>query len=72
MHIFKYSQRRGTKAAEMENQVSPQIKEERSKKLIELSSKNEKEFMNKIVGKEMKVLFEQNEGEYVIGHTTNY
>ena len=72
MHIFKYSQRRGTKAAEMENQVSPQIKEERSKKLIELSSKNEKEFMNKFVGKEMKVLFEQNEGEYVIGHTTNY
>ena len=41
MHIFKYSQRKGTKAAVMPNQVDGKIKEERSKKLIELSNENE-------------------------------
>ena len=35
MHIFKYSQRKGTKAAEMPEQISPEEKEKRSKKLIE-------------------------------------
>ena len=43
MHIFKYSQRKGTKAAEMPEQISPEEKEKRSKKLIELSDKNEEE-----------------------------
>ena len=41
MHIFKYSQRHGTKAEKMPNQVDAKIKEERSRKLIELSDKNE-------------------------------
>lgn len=36
MHIFKYSPRKGTKAAEMKNQVNGNIKEERSRKLIEI------------------------------------
>ena len=40
MHIFKYSVRKGTKAASMPNQINGNIKEERSKKLIELSNKN--------------------------------
>lgn len=72
MHIFKYSQRNGTKAAIMENQVDGNIKEERSNILIELSDKNEKEFMEKYIGKQVKVLFEQIVGEYIEGHTKNY
>ena len=40
MHIFKYSPRKGTKAADMENQVSPQIKHERSEKLLQLNKEN--------------------------------
>ena len=72
MHVFKYSPRKGTKAAEMDNQILPNIKEERSRALIELSRKNEKEFMEKFIGKQVEVLFEQKEGEYIIGHTTNY
>lgn len=72
MHVFKYSPRKGTKAAEMKQQVSPEEKEERSKKLIELSNNNEKEYMSKFVGKKLDVLFEQHEGEYIVGHTTNY
>ena len=43
MHIFKYSPRKGTKAAIMPNQIEGNIKEERSRKLIALSDENEKE-----------------------------
>ena len=43
MHIFKYSPRKGTKAATMPNQIEGKIKEQRSKKLIELSKQNQEE-----------------------------
>ena len=59
MHVFKYSKREGTKAAVMQNQVSPQIQEERSKKIIELSDFNENEYNKSQIGKEVKVLFEE-------------
>lgn len=72
MHIFKYSQRKGTKAAVMPNQVDGKIKEERSKKLIELSNENEYNYNRKHIGKQVEVLFEEREGEYLKGHTTNY
>ena len=42
-HVFKYSPRKGTKAADMQDQLDGSIKEKRSKLLIELSNKNEKE-----------------------------
>lgn len=72
MHIFKYSPRKCTKAALMKNQVSGDIKEERSKKLIELSDKNQKEHNEKYIGQKLEVLFEEREKEYIKGHTTNY
>lgn len=72
MHVFKYSKRDGTVAAKMDSQISENIKEERSKRLIELSNKNEREFLNKYRGKELEVLFEVKEKEYIKGHTTNY
>ena len=72
MHIFKYSQRKGTKAAVMPNQVDGKIKEERSKKLIELSNENEYNYNKKYIGKQVEVLFEEREGQYLKGHTTNY
>ena len=72
MHIFKYSQRKGTKAAEMPNQIDGKIKEERSNKLIELSETNTKKQNEEYIGKDMKVLFEERDGEYIKGHTTNY
>lgn len=50
-HIFKYSQRKGTRAAVMPNQIDGNIKEERSRKLIELSDKNEIEYNKKYIGK---------------------
>ena len=72
MHVFKYSPRKGTKAAVMENQVSGNIKEERSKRLIELSNKNEIEYNNKYIGKEVEVLFEEKKDGIYKGHTQNY
>ena len=72
MHVFKYSQRDGTKAAIMKEQIDGNIKEERSNKLIELSDKNEKEFIEKCIGKKVDVLFEQVVEEYIEGHTKNY
>ena len=76
MHVFKYSQRKGTKAAVMPNQIDGKIKEERSRKLIELSNKNEEEYNREYIGKEVEVLFEEphieNETRYMKGHTTNY
>lgn len=72
MHIFKYSIRKGTKAASMPDQVDGKIKEERSKKLIELSNKNEIEKNKKYINQEVEVLFEEKDGQYYKGHTTNY
>ena len=58
MHVFKYSQRKGTKAAVMKGQIDGNKKEERSQKLIELSNKNEKEYNENYAGKEVEVLWE--------------
>ncbi|KOA21240.1 threonylcarbamoyladenosine tRNA methylthiotransferase MtaB [Clostridium homopropionicum DSM 5847] len=75
MHIFKFSPRTGTRAAVFEDQVDGKVKEERSKRLIKLNEENEKEFMNKFIGREMSVLFEQGsnymENSYE-GYTPNY
>ena len=72
MHVFKYSPRKGTRAASMPYQIDGKIKEERSHKLIELSNKNEKEFLDKYINKEVEVLFEQEQNGYINGHTSNY
>lgn len=72
MHIFKYSKRKGTVAEKMENQIDENIKEERSKMLIELSNRNEEEILKKYINKTIDVLFEEKKDEYWIGHTKNY
>ena len=76
MHVFQYSPRKGTRAASMPNQVDGNIKEARSKKLIELSNKNELEYNKKLIGKNVEVLFEEKDVEngvtYYKGHTKNY
>lgn len=75
MHIFKYSPRKGTKAAGMKNQVDGNIKEYRSSRLIELSDCNEADFIKKLEGASVEVLYEQRinsiEDRYE-GYTPNY
>lgn len=75
MHVFKYSPRKGTKAAEMLLQVDGNIKEKRSEILINLDKDLEKEFMEKFVGRNMKVLYEEESKElkgHYVGYTPNY
>ena len=72
MHVFKYSPRKGTIAAKNKNQIDGNIKEERSKKLIELSDKNEKEYNESYIGKKVEVLFEEEKQGIYQGHTKNY
>ena len=72
MHVFKYSQRKGTKAAVMENQIDGKVKEQRSKKLIELSNKNELEYNKSYLGKNVEVLVEEKKDGIYKGHTSNF
>ena len=73
MHVFKYSPRKGTPAADMENQIDPQMKQMRSDKLIALNKQNFTNFAKKFEGQEFNVLFEQNIGENKYeGLTPNY
>ena len=72
MHVFKYSPRKGTKATTMPNQIDGNQKEERSRRLIELSNKNEKAYNEQYIGKEVEVLFEEEKNGMWQGHTKNY
>ena len=72
MHVFKYSPRKGTKAAVMPNQIDGNKKEERSRKLIELSNQNEKAYNQNYIGKEVEILFEEEKNGIWQGHTKNY
>ena len=73
MHVFKYSPRKGTKAAIMKGQISGDIKEKRSKILLNMSDEFEKEYQKQYIGKEVDVLIEeQDEDGFFRGHTPNY
>ena len=76
MHVFQYSPRKGTRAAVMPGQINGNVKEMRSKKLIQLSNENEKYYHDKLIGKTVEVLFEDKENDngvtYYKGHTQNY
>ena len=74
-HVFKYSPRKGTKAADMPNQLDGTIKDIRSKALIELNDKNEHAFTEKFIGRVMDVLIEKeikDKPDFYEGYTRNY
>lgn len=75
-HIFKYSRRQGTKAAEMKEQVPEHVKTERSNQLIALGKVNKKAFEDRLIGQTVEVLMEeeiQRDSEtWQIGHTREY
>lgn len=72
MHVFKYSPRKGTVAAKMKNQIPAEIKDVRSKRLLQLSNENESNYLDEYVGKQIRVLVEEKDGDYIKGHTGNY
>lgn len=76
MHIFKYSKRKGTRAAVMPDQIDEQVKAARSEKLIALGHDMSKEFRKFYIGKNEEVLFEEkaviSDKEYFVGYTREY
>lgn len=75
IHVFKYSPRKGTPAADMKNQVDPVDKEHRSEKMLHLSDKLEAEYFQKFAGRTLEVLYEQKMQDYpgfIEGLTKNY
>ena len=74
LHVFPYSMRPGTVAARMDGQISPEIKKQRSKVLLDLSEELYMNFANRYIGQDVTVLVERYEQEkgINIGHTSYY
>ncbi len=76
MHIFKYSRRQGTRAAEMEGQLTEAVKGRRSTILMELERQMSQAYRSGFISKEVEVLFEEkqfiNGQAYWVGHTRHY
>lgn len=71
IHVFPYSLRKGTKAAEMQ-QVDPGIKKQREARLLELASDLSSRFADSMTGNEETVLVEKVSGNKAVGYTANY
>ncbi|AWE06786.1 tRNA (N(6)-L-threonylcarbamoyladenosine(37)-C(2))-methylthiotransferase MtaB [Lysinibacillus sp. 2017] len=77
LHVFPYSQRTGTPAARMEDQIDEEIKNERVHRLITLNDQLAKEYASRFEGEVLEVIpeerFKDGEGENLyVGYTTNY
>lgn len=74
IHVFKYSPREGTPAADYKDQVDGNIKNHRSETLISLGEELMREFNGKFINKELSVLFEEEsrDASFIEGYTTNY
>jgi threonylcarbamoyladenosine tRNA methylthiotransferase MtaB len=72
-HVFSYSKRYGTKAVRHGPHVSPHVIKERSERLRHLSATKRREFASRFLGREVEVLFEQQDGSGIwTGLTPNY
>jgi threonylcarbamoyladenosine tRNA methylthiotransferase MtaB len=76
IHVFKYSKRAGTKAADMKDQIPEDVKSGRSNELIQLSDLMSQEYIAAFLGRIEKVLFEEEitiDGKlYQVGHNERY
>ena len=73
VHVFKYSKRKGTVAAEMADQVPGDVKNHRSRVLMEKAAEAGRKFFDECAGQTRRVLFEETDGDGLItGFTDNY
>ena len=73
LHVFTYSERPGTHALNIDYVVHPKIKQERSRRLLELSNRKLQEFYQSQIGTTHMVLFEHTRrGHNMHGFTENY
>lgn len=76
MHIFKYSKRKGTRAAQMEGQVPETVKGKRSEELFAMEAEMSDGYRRSFLGKETQVLLEEAISmggvSYMTGYTREY
>lgn len=73
LHVFPYSERRGTAALRINYVVADNVKKERVHKLLKLSDEKTLDFYARHIGKEAEVLFEKSaHGKAMHGFTRNY
>lgn len=72
MHIFPYSRRPGTPAAEMPGQLPNAVKEERSRRAIAVAQDMSRCYHQELLGTTQAVLVEGMEGDHSVGHAMNY
>ena len=72
MHIFPYSRRPGTPADKMPGQHNNATKEERSRAAIAVAEEMSRSYRSGLIGTQLEVLFEENDGIYCVGHAPNY
>lgn len=73
VHVFPYSQRKGTRAAEFPNQIEKHVKEERAHQMIALTNRIRADFLKAQIGKTVEVLAEtKDENGCCTGYTANY
>lgn len=72
MHIFPYSRRPGTPAAEMPGQLPNAVKEARSRRAIAVAQDMSETYRRSLTGTVQAVLVEGMEGEHSVGHAMNY
>jgi threonylcarbamoyladenosine tRNA methylthiotransferase MtaB len=58
LHVFRYSARPGTAAAEMDGEISPEVKKERSKRLIDLGNEIRRRWLGEHLNRPLEVLVE--------------
>lgn len=72
VHVFRYSSRKGTRAAEMPDKISGKEKNARMKELMSISEFAAERFVDKCRGQSHTVLTEERSGDYLIGYSDNY
>lgn len=71
-HVFAFSPRPGTEAAEMSGQIAKNVKSRRSGEIISLCKQSMCACLDRYIGKEVTVLFEEMRGGFCYGHTANF
>ncbi len=76
IHVFKYSMRHGTVAAQRKDQIPEQIKAERSDRLLEITGQQARAYRDSFLQQQEEILLEEEmtaEGKrYLCGHTMRY
>lgn len=72
IHVFPFSPRPGTEAADMPQQVPASVKKQRSQEMLALAGKSVRNFQQRFIGRTMDVLWEKRSGGVWSGLTGNY